>query len=67
VKELSQKEVAARLGLTEKTVEKHLTAAVRKLAHYMRKEALTSGTLPRDAHEVENDEASREHGSHERD
>src|SRR5580700_6352800 len=40
VKELSQKEVAARLGLAEKTVEKHLRTGARVLAHHMRADTL---------------------------
>lgn len=67
VKELSQKEVAARLGLTEKTVEKHLASAARKLAHYMREDALAPGKIPKPTDQVENDEARREHGPHEPD
>jgi RNA polymerase sigma-70 factor (ECF subfamily) len=35
VTQLSQKEVAQRLGLSEKSVEKHLRNGMRKLAHYM--------------------------------
>jgi RNA polymerase sigma factor (sigma-70 family) len=41
VKELSQKEVADRMGLAEKTIEKHLRQGARLLAHYMRANALT--------------------------
>jgi RNA polymerase sigma-70 factor (ECF subfamily) len=40
VKEFSQKEVARRLGLNEKTVEKHLAAGGRLLVHYMRMNTL---------------------------
>jgi RNA polymerase sigma-70 factor (ECF subfamily) len=36
VKDLSQKEVAQRMGLAEKTIEKHLRQGARLLAHYMR-------------------------------
>lgn len=42
VRELPQKEVAMRLGLSEKTVEKHLRTAARLLAHYTRDSALIS-------------------------
>src|SRR5580704_17957118 len=40
VQELSQKEVADHLGLSEKTVEKHLRTGARLLAHYTRTNAL---------------------------
>ena len=40
MKELSQKEVAEHLGLSEKTVEKHLRVGARLLAHYTRSNAL---------------------------
>lgn len=46
VKELSQKEVAARLKLSEKTVEKHLRTGARLLALYTRAEVL----MPRERH-----------------
>lgn len=36
VKDLSQKEVAKRMGLAEKTIEKHLRQGTRLLAHYIR-------------------------------
>jgi RNA polymerase sigma-70 factor (ECF subfamily) len=56
VKGMSQREVAERLGLTEKTIEKHLRTGTRRLAHYMRENALTPGVLPK-RHEEESDEA----------
>jgi RNA polymerase sigma factor (sigma-70 family) len=40
VHELPQKEIAKRLCLSEKTVEKHLRNGARLLAHYMRENAL---------------------------
>lgn len=40
VHELPQREIAKRLCLSEKTVEKHLRTGVRLLAHYMRDNAL---------------------------
>jgi RNA polymerase sigma factor (sigma-70 family) len=67
VKELSQREVADRLGLTEKTIEKHLRTGVRQLAHYMRETALTPRRSANDIDANGNDEARREHGPHERD
>jgi RNA polymerase sigma factor (sigma-70 family) len=66
VKELSQKEVAARLGLAEKTVEKHLRTGARLLAHYMRTETLTPRTLSSAGEEREDDETEHGHGTHER-
>jgi RNA polymerase sigma factor (sigma-70 family) len=65
VKELSQKEVAARLGLAEKTIEKHLRQGVRLLAHSMRAPAQSTRPLERDADAREDDES--EHGHHARD
>ena len=64
VKELSQKEVAHRLGLAEKTIEKHLSTAARLLARYTRENALVPRT--NDIDEPETQAASREHGPHER-
>lgn len=61
VKELSQKEVAHRLGLAEKTVEKHLRTGVRLLAHHMHTGTLT----PRVREEA--DEGAHERGLRERD
>lgn len=51
VKERSQKEVASELGLTEKTIEKHLRTGVRQLAHYMRETALPHRALADDIDE----------------
>ncbi len=44
VKELSQSEVAKRLNLAEKTVEKHLRLGARLLAHYARANVLMPRT-----------------------
>ncbi len=62
VKELSQKEVAYRLGLAEKTVEKHLRTGARQLAHYMREHALVACNNGIGA--IETYEDSREQGPH---
>lgn len=67
VQGLSQKEVADQLGLTEKTIEKHLRTGARQLAHYMREDALVPRTFANDIDEAEHNEARREHGPHERD
>ena len=64
VKELSQKEAAKRLGLAEKTIEKHLSTAVRLLARYMRENALVPKA--NDIDEPETYGASREQGPRER-
>jgi RNA polymerase sigma-70 factor (ECF subfamily) len=64
VKELPQKEVADRLGLSEKTIEKHLRTGARLLARYTRENALepkTNNTI-----EPENYEADFGHGPQER-
>jgi RNA polymerase sigma factor (sigma-70 family) len=67
VKELSQKEVADRMGLAEKTIEKHLRQGARLLAQYMRTNALT----PRLPVPVPNargvDESEHGHKAHPRD
>jgi RNA polymerase sigma factor (sigma-70 family) len=55
VKELSQKEVAARLALAEKTVEKHLRTGARLLAHYMSTDTLTP-RMPQRAAELREDD-----------
>lgn len=66
VKQFSQKEVAQRLGLAEKTVEKHLRTGARKLAHYMGENPLPQATTP-GVDTGTNDEARREIANHERD
>jgi RNA polymerase sigma factor (sigma-70 family) len=67
VKELAQREVAERLGVTEKTVEKHLAEGVRLLAQYMRMNKL----IPRAARAAvegdEDDEAENGRGTHQQD
>jgi DNA-binding CsgD family transcriptional regulator len=67
VKGLSQKEVAGQLGLTEKTIEKHLRTGARQLAHYLREDALAPRAMANDVEETKNGEAHREHGTDERD
>lgn len=56
VKELPQKEVAQRLGLSEKTVEKHLRTGARLLAHYTRTNALIPREPRSELAEHEDDE-----------
>jgi RNA polymerase sigma factor (sigma-70 family) len=67
VKELSQKEVAARLGLAEKTVEKHLRTGARLLAHHMRTDTLTPRIPPSEGKAREENEMEHGHGTHSRD
>jgi len=67
VRELSQKEVAGRLGLSEKTVEKHLRTGARLLAKYMYASALPPHMLKTERDEQDDDETEREHGTRERD
>lgn len=70
VKELSQKEVANRLGLSEKTVEKHLRTGARLLAHYTRANALTPRMNLSEADERDDepaDERGYEHRTRSRD
>jgi RNA polymerase sigma factor (sigma-70 family) len=67
VKELSQKEVAATLGLAEKTVEKHLRTGARLLAHHMRSDTLTPRALQSEGEARQDDEIEHGHGTHSRD
>jgi len=64
VKELSQREVAARLGLAEKTVEKHLSNGARLLAHYMSMDTLKPRELQREGKLREDDEIEHGHETH---
>jgi RNA polymerase sigma factor (sigma-70 family) len=64
VKELSQKEVAARLALAEKTVEKHLRTGARLLAHYMSVDTLTPRAAQREGELREDDEIEHGPGTH---
>jgi RNA polymerase sigma factor (sigma-70 family) len=56
VREFPQKEVAERLGLSEKTVEKHLRTGARLLAHYTRTNALIPRSLKTEVDEHDDDE-----------
>jgi RNA polymerase sigma-70 factor (ECF subfamily) len=67
VKELPQREVAHRMGLAEKTVEKHLRQGVRLLANHMRTHTLIPRARPREADERKDDETEHGHGTHTRD
>jgi RNA polymerase sigma-70 factor (ECF subfamily) len=67
VRELSQKEVAERLGISQKTVEKHLSTGVRLLTEYMRTEVSAARPRQTKIDEPEYDETRHEHGPHERD
>jgi RNA polymerase sigma factor (sigma-70 family) len=64
VKELSQKEVAVHLGLSEKTVEKHLRTGARLLAHYTRTNALMPRLPNADLDELDDEKIGYEHGQH---
>ncbi|MCI2261882.1 MULTISPECIES: RNA polymerase sigma factor [Xanthomonas] len=46
VEELSQKEVAVRLGISEKTVEKHMAKGVRLLADHFHGAVVTAAPMP---------------------
>lgn len=64
VKELSQKEVAQLLGLSEKTVEKHMRTGVRLLAHYTRTNALMPRLPKADLDELDVEKLGYEYGKH---
>lgn len=63
VKGLSQREVADRLGLAEKTVEKHLRTGARMLARYTHENVLVHVMNDADASDYED---SHGHGAHKR-
>jgi RNA polymerase sigma-70 factor (ECF subfamily) len=65
VKELSQREVADRMGLAEKTIEKHLRLGVRRLAHALRMQGWPALGREWEAAAREDDESK--HGHHARD
>jgi RNA polymerase sigma-70 factor (ECF subfamily) len=62
VKELSQREIGAKLGLKQKAIERHLTKGARLLAQYMKTNTLTRRAGA--TNEVETDETEHEHGKH---
>jgi RNA polymerase sigma factor (sigma-70 family) len=60
VKDMPQKQVATHLGLSEKTVEKHLRTGIRLLAHYMRTGApLHSGAAHGKVSDIEDDRGTQ--------
>jgi RNA polymerase sigma factor (sigma-70 family) len=67
VKELSQKEVAHRMGLAEKTIEKHLRQGARLLAHYMRAQVPPKRPHSPEVDVRDDDETEHEHGTHQPD
>ena len=67
VKDLSQKEVAHRMGLAEKTIEKHLRQGARLLAHYMRGYVPSSRLYAIEIDERDDDEIKHGHGTHQAD
>ena len=64
VKELSQKEVADNLGLSEKTVEKHLRTGARLLAQYTRTNALMPRFPKAPLDELDDEKLGYKHGKH---
>jgi RNA polymerase sigma factor (sigma-70 family) len=67
VKELSQKEAAHRMGLAEKTIEKHLRQGARLLAHYMRAHMPSNRPHFLEVDEQDDDETEHGHGTHQPD
>lgn len=65
VEELPQKEVASRLGITEKTVEKHVAKGVRLIAEHFYGAGQPQTARPRRAKEAERDEEG--HGQQQKD
>jgi len=64
VKELSQKQVAEHLGLSEKTVEKHLRTGARLLAYYTRSSALIPPLRHTGFDELDDEKLEYERGKH---
>jgi len=67
VKDLSQKEVASQLGISEKTVEKHLRTGVRLLARYMSLIMPTHRSREVQVRMTDQEEMDYEHRPHEHD
>lgn len=67
VKEQSQRECAEYLGVTEKTIEKHLATGVRLLAHYMSANKLSPREAGHQGDEADSGESGYEHEQHQRD
>lgn len=68
VKDLSQKEVAARLGLDQKTVEQHLATGARWLVNHLRANKLHPNATYRGVRApIEDREVEHEHGKREGD
>jgi RNA polymerase sigma factor (sigma-70 family) len=67
VKDLSQKEVAHRMGLAEKTIEKHLRQGARLLAHYMRANMPPNRLHAPEFDARDDDEIKHGHGTHQAD
>lgn len=67
VKDLSQKEVAHRMGLAEKTIEKHLRQGARLLAHYMRAHVPPNRLHAPEVDAQDDDEIEHGHRTHQRD
>ena len=64
IKELPQKEVAARLGVTEKAIEKHIANAMRLLAQHMLANSITIQKSRAARNSTNADETIDEHGAH---
>jgi RNA polymerase sigma-70 factor (ECF subfamily) len=67
VKDLSQKEVAHRMGLAEKTIEKHLRQGARLLAHYMRAHVPPNRLHAPEVDARDDDEIEHGHRTHQAD
>jgi RNA polymerase sigma-70 factor (ECF subfamily) len=63
IKEIPQKEVSIRLGVTEKAIEKQIATATRLIAQYMRANKLTAHERGDNAHANPDDESEDEQGT----